>query len=96
MAKESLLTKKDDLQKSGPVLSKEYIARSSLVMQEGYPFDHWMFIWDGEVVRVSVNKDTQTIHADFEGTTPDEEVFHIKQFVNKKLEEIYGEAEDRD
>ncbi len=71
------------------MLSKEYIARSSLVIQEGYPFDHWMFIWGGGVIRVSINKDTQVIFADFEDTTPDEEVFYIKQFVNKKLEEIY-------
>jgi len=70
------------------VLSKEYIARSSLVIREEYPFEHWMFIWDGEIIRVSYHKDTKVVHADFEDTVPAEEVFYIKQFVNKKLEEL--------
>ena len=72
----------------------EYIARETLVINEDYPFEHWMFIWCGEVVRVSINKDMNKIVTKFEDTMPAEEVFPLKNFVNQIIREIHDASED--
>ncbi len=80
------------------MVTKEYIARETLKIEDSYPSQHWMFIWNGEVVRVDINKDTRKILTTFEDTMPAEEVFFIKKFVNETLEELHGktDSENRD
>ncbi len=76
-----------------PKGTTEYIARETLVINDTYPFENWMFIWCGEVVRVFINKDTNKVITRFEDTVPAEEVFHLKNFVNEIIKENHDESE---
>ena len=76
-----------------PKVTDEYIARETLTIDKDYPFEHWMFIWCGEIVRVSINKDTNKVITRFEDTIPAEEVFHLKNFVSQIIKETHDESE---
>jgi len=60
-----------------------------LVVQGGYPFDHWMFIWNGEVIRIHINKVTKKVTAASNTNMSEDDAKELKQFVDTKLEEIY-------
>lgn len=76
------------------ITTNEYIAGETLRIEEGYSLQYWVFIWNGETIGVEINKGTKEVRASFEDTMPAEELFFIKEFVNKKLEEMYGEPDD--
>jgi hypothetical protein len=65
----------------------ERIAEASLVVDNYYPFEHWLFVWRGEALTAHINRDTKDILTFFDDLFPPDEIYKIRSFIRRKLEE---------